>query len=358
VSEASRGQGGLQQLLRGRGELAQVEPDLVDPVGRQHAGPAAVGDHGQPLAHRAVARGQALGRGEQLDEGAHAHRARAAQRGVEHVVAAHDGRAVRLRGLVARGLAAGLEHHHRLGMRGRAQRAHEAARVVDAFEVHDDAVRGLVVGQEVEHLRNVDRGVRAQRHHAGEAHAVLACPVEHRGRERARLRHQRERPGASERPGHAGVQVQQRALEAQRVGPQQVHAFAPGDLAPLRGLVGADAAGENHRRSAADAPRDLQRRRHVARRQRDERQVGMGLRELLQRALGAHVEKAQRAVEAVGAEGFAQRAAGGGLAARVVRMADEGHHGSGREERVEEVLVHHPPESAPIVCRHAKPVFT
>jgi hypothetical protein len=114
----------------------------------------------------------------------------------------------------------------------------------------------------------------------------------------------------------------------------------------------------NHGRRAADAPGDLQRRRHVARRQRDERQVGMGLRELFERALGAHVEKAQRAVEAVGAEGFAQRAARGGLAARVVRMADEGHHGSGREERVQEVLVHHPPESAPIVCRHAKPVFT
>mgnify|MGYP000039925881 CR=1 FL=1 len=43
-------------------ELAQLQADLVHPVGRQHAGPAAIGHDGQAPPDRTVARCQALGR--------------------------------------------------------------------------------------------------------------------------------------------------------------------------------------------------------------------------------------------------------------------------------------------------------
>ena len=107
ASEAAARQ---QRPQRGRRTPATAGParsaDLVDPVGGQHARSAAVGDDRQAPPDRAVARGQALGRGEQLDEGAHAHRAGAAQRGIEHFVAADDRAAVGLRRRVAGRLAA------------------------------------------------------------------------------------------------------------------------------------------------------------------------------------------------------------------------------------------------------------
>jgi hypothetical protein len=78
--------------------------DFVDPVGRQHTGPAAIGDDGQALAHRPVARGQALGGGEQLPQTSAPAPRRPAQRGVKHIVAADDGAAVRLGRRVAGGL--------------------------------------------------------------------------------------------------------------------------------------------------------------------------------------------------------------------------------------------------------------
>ena len=89
-------------------ELTQPQSFFVDPVSREHTRPAAIGDHRQTLTDRAIARGQALGRRVQLDEGVHAHGTRAAQRGIEHLVAADDRTAVRERRRIACRLAPGL----------------------------------------------------------------------------------------------------------------------------------------------------------------------------------------------------------------------------------------------------------
>ena len=107
--------------------------------------------------------------------------------------------------------------------------ANEAARVADAFHVDQDALRGGVAGQEVQHLRQFHRGVGPERHHGGEAHAVVARPVQHGRGERARLRHQRQRARRGQCAGGAGVELEQRPLETQAVGPQQVHAVPLGD---------------------------------------------------------------------------------------------------------------------------------
>ncbi|MPM92167.1 hypothetical protein SDC9_139302 [bioreactor metagenome] len=115
---------------------------------------------------------------------------------------------MRQRGGVARGLAPGLEHDHRLGNGGRTQRAHETAGVLDALHVHHNALGARIVGEKVEHRRNAQVGVRAQRHHAGKAHRVAARPVQDRGGERARLADQTQRAVGGQRPHGAGIELQ------------------------------------------------------------------------------------------------------------------------------------------------------
>ena len=109
-------------------------------VDRHHARPAAVGDDRQPVAAGAVGRGKGLGGGKQLADRHHAHHAGAAHRGVEHVVGADQRAGVRHHRLRAGGMAPDLDHEHRLGAGGGAQGAHEAARLVDALDVDQDAL--------------------------------------------------------------------------------------------------------------------------------------------------------------------------------------------------------------------------
>jgi hypothetical protein len=72
-----------------------------------------------------------------------------------------------------------------------------------------------------------------------------------------------------------------------------VHPLAPRDFLELGGLVGVDAAGDDQRRPAFDAPGDLQRGGHLGRGQRDDGQVGPCLRQVGQRAAGVDVHKLQ-----------------------------------------------------------------
>lgn len=127
--------------MRQRGHL---QPDFVGPVSRQQAGVAAVGDDRQPLAHRPLARGQAIGSREQLGEQPHSHRTGAAKAGFDNIVAAADGRRVRPCAAAAGRLAARLHHHHhRLGLGRRPQRAHEAPCAADAFRADQDGLSGV-----------------------------------------------------------------------------------------------------------------------------------------------------------------------------------------------------------------------
>ena len=287
---------GLGHQLRQRagvlvGQHAQLQRQLVHVIGRQHAGAAAVGDDAQAPADRAVARGQALGGREQLDEGAHAHRAGAAQHGAPHLVAADDGARVRLRGHVAVLLAAGLQHHYRLAVGRRAQRAGKAPRVGNAFHVDHDALRAPVVGQKIQHVGQPDLRVRAQRHHGRKADVVLPRPVEDRRRERARLRHQRQLPGRRQRAGRTGVELQIGPLQALTVRPQQPHAVALRHAVHLLRLGRADAGRQHQRRFNLDAPGQLQCGHDFVLGQRDDGQIGARLRQIGQRAGGVNVQR-------------------------------------------------------------------
>ena len=193
-------------------------------------------------------------------------------------------------------------------MRGGAQRAHEAARAADAFHVDQDALRAAVAGQVVQHLRQLDRGVGPQRHHGGEADAMLARPVEHGGGERARLRDQRQRAGRRQRPQRAGVELEARALQAQAVGPQQVDAVAARRLVQLVALRRRQAAAQHQRGAAADAADDLHCRRAVLRPQRDERQVGARAGQVRQGAGHRNVEPGDGTGKATAGQRLAQHA--------------------------------------------------
>ncbi len=248
---------------------------------------------------------------------------------------------MRLRRLVAGRLAPGLEHHHRLGVGGRAQRAHEAAGVLYAFHVDHDALRARVVGQEVQRIAQAQVGVRAQRDHAGKAHRVVARPVQDGGGERPRLAQQRQRAIARQRPGGAGVELQRRALDARRVGPQQVHALAPGDLAQLGCEFGIHPAADHQRAAAVDARGQLQASGQILRRQRQDGQIGPGLGQVGQRARGVHTQESEFARVALRAQRIAQYAC---LRRQAVgRIAAAGQHDdrAGGKQRGEVMLVHH-----------------
>ena len=314
--------------------------DFIDPVGGQHTGAAAIGDDGQALAHRAVARGQAFGSREQLHKRSDTHGAGAAQGGIKHIVATDNGTAVGLRGLVAGRFASGLEHDHRFGIGRRAQRAHEAPGVGDAFEVHDDALRARIVGQIVQHLGNVHGRIRAQGDDAGKAHRILVGPVQHGGGECAGLRHQRQRTGLGQGTGDAGIELQQRILKAQAVGAQQLHVFALGHFFQRRCQLKADAAGDDQRRATGHAPGHLQRSQHVLRRQGNDGQIGTGLRQLGQGTAGVDVQKVQLTLEFLRLQVFGHLHGLQGMALVAVGGAGKDQNRLGGKEGSEVVFVH------------------
>ena len=88
--------------------------------------------------------------------------------------------------------AAGLHHDDRLHARRGTRGRHELARVLDGFDVEQNRT-GLVIHREiVEQIGNIDIDLVADRDDAGEADAALRGPIDHAGRDRARLRNQRE----------------------------------------------------------------------------------------------------------------------------------------------------------------------
>jgi hypothetical protein len=116
-------------------EGGQGHPVLGGAVGGDHARAAAVGDDREPFAFRApLAREHARGR-EQLRIGLDSHRAGAAQRAIEHRIAADQRAGMAGRGARAARMAPDLERDHRLHARRRAQRRDIAARVADAFDI-------------------------------------------------------------------------------------------------------------------------------------------------------------------------------------------------------------------------------
>ena len=140
-------------------------------------------------------------------------------------------------------VAAGLEQDDRLDAGGRAQRAHEAAGVADALDVHQDVVGAVVVDQVIEDFAEIDVGRHAQRNDRREADLVALGPVEHRRTHGAGLRNQSQVAAVGGHFGEGGVEADVRADDAEAVGAEDTDVVGTGDLEHLALERRADVAG-------------------------------------------------------------------------------------------------------------------
>jgi hypothetical protein len=125
-------------------------------------------------------------------------------------------------------MLADLDQQYRLAARRGAQRAHEAAGVLDALDVEEDVLRARVGDHVVEYLAEVDVALGAQRNHVGEADLVGQRPVEDGRAQRAGLRDQADGAGMGEAVAEGQVDLAARSHDAEAVGPEQAHAVAAG----------------------------------------------------------------------------------------------------------------------------------
>jgi hypothetical protein len=264
----------VQARKRAFGERGEGHAVLGGAVRGHDAGAAAVGKDRETLAFQVRLRGEDARGGEELGVSLDAQRAAAPQRGLEHRVAAHQRAGVARGGARAARVAADLEGDHRLDARRGAQGGDEAPRVADALDVQQDRVGRGIGDQEIEHLAEIHVGRGAQRYHAAEADPGAVRPVEDRGADGARLRHEREPARQRRHRREGGVEPGVGAHQAETVGAEQAHSAAlrlgeqPG-LEPAPGLAGFGKAAGKDRRGAhtgrarlRDDLRDALRRRN------------------------------------------------------------------------------------------------
>ncbi len=314
-------------------------------VGRQNAQPAAVAEDGQPVAEEAMAGAQRGDGLEQLVEIGDPQHAGAAEGGVVDGVRPRHRPGMRQRGALGRRAAAGLDDDHRLGAGGGAGGRHELAGVADRLDVEQDGAGFGVDRQVVEHVAEIDVAHVAQRHDMREANAPIDRPVEHRGDDRARLRHEGEAALAGMDMGEGRVEPGAGRLDAEAVRPDDSHQRRPRRFqhrlrSPLAFLVAAlrEAGGDDDGRLRA-APGQLA---HDAgnglRRGGDHRQFRRG-RERGDRAIGASagnlrgmwVDRPELAGEAAARQILRQHRA---HRVRLARRADQRHR-LRREQRAE-----------------------
>ena len=224
-------------------QLGERDAHVAGAVGRHGARAAAVGDDGEAVAERAELGSERLGGVEELTDVLDADHAGAAHGGVEHGIGNGGHARVGGSGHGTGFVAAGLEQDDRLDARRRAQGAHEAAGVADAFDVHQDVVRAAVVDQVVEDLAEIDVGRHAQRDDRGEADLVGLGPVEHGRAHGARLRDEGKIARVGGDLGESGVEAEFRPDDAETVRTEDAHVVGTGDFEHLALERGADVAG-------------------------------------------------------------------------------------------------------------------
>ena len=226
IAVRPRGGEDLVEFLDGlRVRLGQVDMQVLDAVGGQDTGTAAIGDDGETLAGSAGRGRQDLGGGEELAEGLDAHGAGPFERGVEHTVRTDQGTGMGRGRLGPGGVSAGLQHDDRLGEGRDLEGRDELAGIADALDIKENRPGLGVVGQKVEHVAEIDVGRVAEREHRGKTEIVRRGPVGDGRTQGARLRDERQaargRLGLEERAVHlvgtAGQADAVRADEAHAV---------------------------------------------------------------------------------------------------------------------------------------------
>jgi hypothetical protein len=207
-------------MVLGR-QFGERDLEIAGTVGGHGSRSATVGDDRQALSLRTEFRGQRLGGVEQLPDVLDPHDAGTAHGGIENDIRAGGHAGVRFDGRQSAGVATGLEQDNRLDARRRAQRAHEAAGVANAFDVEQDVMGAVVVDQVVEDFAEIDVGGAAQRDDAGKADAVAGGPVENRRADGARLRNQRQIADVRVHAGKSGIQAEVGRMIPRQFGPSR-----------------------------------------------------------------------------------------------------------------------------------------
>ena len=274
------------ELLHGCGRnVGELAAEIGEPVHRQNADAAAIGQDRQPLAGKARQMAERLRGGEQLVEIEHAQQAGAAERGVIDRIRAGQRPGMRHRRFGALRMTSAFDDQHRLGARGGARRRHEFARVLDRLDVEQNRPRRPVHGEIIEQVGKIDVDAVADGDDGGESDAAHRCPFHEAGRDGAGLRDQREVAGARHRSGKAGIELDAGNEHAEAIRSDEAQPRgARGFLARFRERAGAvaETRGEDDRgrRALGACGRDggrNGRRRHADHGEiRRARQVGIG----------------------------------------------------------------------------------
>ncbi|MGY4553101.1 hypothetical protein ACVMDO_008530 [Bradyrhizobium sp. USDA 4513] len=199
--------------------------ELGQPVGREDAEPAAIGQDRQSVAARNEAAAKQFGAIEQLTQVVDAQHAGATECGVVDRIGAGQRAGVGRGGLGALRHPSRLDDDDRLQPRRGARRRHELARVLDGFEIDQDRA-GVVVEREIiQEVGDVDIELVADRRDAGEAEPPLRRPFDHRRRDRAGLRDQSNVPVGRLMRGEARIELGARHHDAEAIRPDQAHAM-------------------------------------------------------------------------------------------------------------------------------------
>ena len=177
----------VQALHRGRVQHRQGAAQVDQPVHRQHADAAAIGQDRQPLAGGLAQVSQGFGGGEQLVQRQHPQQAGTTEGGVVDRVGAGQRTGMGRRSLGALRVAPGLDHHHRLGTRGRACGGHELARVPDRLDVEQDCAGFRILGEPVQQVAEIHVHRVAQRDHRRKTDRTRPAPLHQTGGDRTGL---------------------------------------------------------------------------------------------------------------------------------------------------------------------------
>ena len=211
----------------------QLEAGVGEQVGREHAVPAAVGQHGNAPAAAASAAEQRPGTVDELARRRHRDPARVAQRGGEHPRRAGQRARVGVRRARADVGAAGLDHQRRLaGLGQRPDGGDERRAVLRILHVARHHPRRLVVDQRPQHVGDRQVGLVADGDEPREALPLGRQQQPDLEREVARLRDEGDAAGRLVATGR--VQARVRVEQAEAVRAEQQHAGRAGRLDQAR----------------------------------------------------------------------------------------------------------------------------
>ena len=256
-------------------------PALLDqPVGRQDAGTAAIGDDGEPVAALRRAAGKRGGGVEQFLDLVDAQHAGAPERRFVDDVGARQRAGMRGGGARAFLGAAAFDHDHRLDPRGPPRRRHELARMRDGLGVDQDRLRRLVEREVIEQIAEIDVGHVAHGDDGREADAARQRPVDHRGRHGAGLREEGDVAGQDSGRREGGVEPDAGHGEPKTIGPDDAQQMRPrggeqrgGALLADLGLAFGKSGGENDGGAGAAAGELADQRGNRIGRRRDDGEI-------------------------------------------------------------------------------------